>query len=100
MARSVKITHRFDITKNPQKQGAWLLIADRECPPSRDENGNLVVRIEDLEAATQVSAWTTVSAAKRAAAHGVGRSRLTWSAPNTDDPTSRITATYEERLSQ
>lgn len=98
MARSTKIKHQFEISKNQQKQGAWLLISVREVPEARDDQGRLVIAIEDIESAQSASAWTTQAAAKRAAAASVGRSRLMWSAPNTDDETFLV-AEYVERVS-
>lgn len=98
MARSTKIKHWFEIVKNTQKQGAWLLIWTREVPPNRKEDGTLTVSLEDLEASQGASAWTTAMAAKRAAAATVGRSRLTWADPNGDGLT--LTAEYEARISE
>ena len=72
-----KITMSFYITKNTEKQGAWLLEIHRPVRP-RQVNGNLQVALEDIEGSHIASAWTTLVAAKRAAAHHVGRSRLTW----------------------
>ena len=77
-----KITMSFYITKNTQKQGAWLLEIHRPIQPKRIE-GNLQVALEDIESSLQSTAWTTLLAAKRAAAHHVDRSRLTWK--TTDD---------------
>ena len=73
-----KITMSFYITKNLEKQGAWLLEIHRPMQP-KQVNGNIQVAIEDL-VDQRPTAWTTLLAAKRAAAHHVGRSRLTWAA--------------------
>lgn len=96
MARSQKIKWRFEITKNTEKQGAWLLVWGHEVPPTRNEAGRLTVALEDLEASAGASAWTTVGAAKRAAAAMVGRSRMGWTDTNGDG--LHLTAEYVEKL--
>lgn len=70
-----KRTYLFVLRKNQERQGAWLLVWER----------NLVVpdglhprMLEEVAASSGASAWTTQAAAKRAAAHRVGRTRLTW----------------------
>lgn len=98
MARSQKIKWVFEITKNAEKQGAWLLVWGHEVPPTRRDDGMLTVALEDLEGSAGASAWTTVSAAKRAAAALVGRSRMGWSDANGDG--LRLTAEYVEKLSE
>lgn len=99
MARSIKIKHLFEITKNPEKQGAWLLVWSRDVPfGTNPETGYRTVALEDIEASAGASAWTTVSAAKRAAAAMVGRSRMTWSDTNGDGLT--LVASFEEKLSE
>lgn len=99
MARSIKIKHLFDITKNPEKQGAWLLLWSRDVPYGIDpETGYRSVALEDIEASAGASAWTTVSAAKRAAAVMVGRSRMTWTDTNGDG--LHLTASFEEKLTE
>lgn len=77
-----KITMSFYISKNLEKQGAWLLEIHRPIQP-KQVNGNIQVALEDL-VDLRPTAWTTLLAAKRAAAHHVGRSRLTWIAEGSE----------------
>jgi len=83
----------FYITKNTQKQGAWLLEIHRPVQP-KNVNGNLQVAIEDIGNSLQATAWTTLMAAKRAAAAHVDRSRLAW---KTADDT-HYTATLDVKV--
>jgi len=73
-----KLMNYFDILKNTEKQGAWLLMHGRELDLQRDDKGNLTVDIEDIDGSHSASAWTTQMAAKRQGAKIMGRSRLTW----------------------
>lgn len=73
----MKRTYRFAITKNEEKQGAWLLAWERELLPS-DVQQTSGVSILDIESSADVSAWTTLTAAKRAAAAVLDRHRLPW----------------------
>ena len=72
MARSTKTKWLFQIVKNPQKQGAWLMSWVKELPTDG------AVSLEELDDSMGASAWTTQMACKRAAAAKVGRTRLTW----------------------
>lgn len=96
MARSQKVKHHFEITKNTEKQGAWLMSWARDWLPTRGEDGRLTLELDEIEKNQGTSAWTTQSAAKRAAAAVVGRSRLTWVDVNGDGFT--LTAECDERI--
>ena len=73
----MKRTYRFAITKNEERQGAWLLAWERELLPTDVEQPK-GVSILDIESSADVSAWTTLTAAKRAAASVIDRQRLPW----------------------
>lgn len=99
MARTQKVRWTFNVSKNPEKQGAWLLVWAHDIPMGTNpETGYRSVAVEDIEASAGSSAWTTVAAAKRAAAALVGRSRMSWS--NTNGDGLHLTAEYIERLSE
>jgi hypothetical protein len=70
-----KRTYLFVLRKNPERQGAWLLVWERNIIVSEDTRARI---IEEVEGSSGASAWTTKMAAKRSAAHMLGRSRLTW----------------------
>jgi hypothetical protein len=96
MARSQKVKHHFEITKNTEKQGAWLMSWARDWLPVRGDDGTLTLELDEIENNQGTSAWTTVSAAKRAGAAVVGRSRLTWVDVNGDGLT--LTSECDERI--
>ena len=99
MAKSQKVKTYFSITKANVKQSAYLLVSNREVPPNRNDEGTLTIALEDLEAATKAAAWTTLAAAKKAAATSVGRSRLTWEDHAEDaEGITAWTTTYEEKV--
>lgn len=77
MARSKKIEWHFEVSKNTEKQGAWLMVWARDLNIDTVD-GRTSVDIEEIQNSAGESAWTTQAAAKRAAAHMVGRSRLGW----------------------
>jgi hypothetical protein len=80
----MKRTYLFVIKKNPERQGAWLLVWER----------NLVVPdLDEVAASSGASAWTTLAAAKRAAARMLNRSRLPWTQ---DDDILRSQVTVRE----
>lgn len=98
MARTPKITYVFEIAKNAQKQGAWLLLWTHSIPEIRDADGMRSIAIEDIESSQGASAWTTATAAKRAAAAMVDRSRLPWNDINGDGTV--LTAEVEVKAEQ
>jgi hypothetical protein len=69
-----KRTYLFVLSKNQERQGAWLLVWERNVVVPTDASR----WVGEIEASSGASAWTSKMAAKRAAAHMVGRSRLTW----------------------
>jgi hypothetical protein len=73
-----KRTYRFLITKNPERQGAWLLLWDRELLYGHQSEDRHGITLEDIESSSGASAWTTLAAAKRAAARMLDRHRLPW----------------------
>lgn len=97
---STKIEHHFVISKRQITKGAaYLAVWVREVKPSRDENGTLIISVEDIEGSVQPSAWTTLAKAKSVLAAAVGRQRLNWT--ETDDLAALSTiwtATYTESV--
>jgi hypothetical protein len=84
-----KRTYLFVLNKNPEPQGAWLLVWERNIvvPPESSR------WFDEIEASYGASAWTTLRAAKRAAARMVDRSRLPWVS---DDEILRAQVTVRE----
>lgn len=70
----MKRTYQFAVTKNQERQGAWLMTWFRDLPEVLPEGQAL----SEIQASSGASAWTTLNAAKRAAAAVVGRQRLPW----------------------
>lgn len=78
MARSTVVEHRLTIHKSDEKGSAYLFVYDRDVPLERNEDGVLSVELDDLFGSGEVSAWSTLTNAKRAAAARVSRQRLKW----------------------
>ena len=98
MARSTTVEHRLGIHKSGEKGSAYLLIYSVERPLERNDDGLLTVDLDELFGGGEVSAWSTLSNAKRYAAAKIGRQRLKWDEATTDTGDVNWTATVIEKI--